>query len=64
MSAGDIHLAAWFVACVVMLLYQFVTRQLAVPEPVAEPLWERDTMSLFEATNRRLSCPLPEEVKR
>ena len=61
-GAGDIHLVAWIVAFAVMLLYQFVTRQLAIPAPPPDPLWERSTMPLYAATHKQLTCRLPEEA--
>ena len=63
MTAGDISAVAWSAAFAVMLLYQFVTRQLAIPEPPPDPLWERQTMPLYEATNKQLTCRLPEAVE-
>ena len=63
MGAGDISVVAWIVACAVMLLWQFVTRQLAIPEPAPDSAWERSTMPLYEATNKQLTCRLPDAVE-
>ena len=61
MTAGDISVVAWIVAFAVMLLWQFVTRQLAIPEPVPDPLWEYRFAPLDEAINKT-SCAI--EVRR
>ena len=61
MGPGDISLVFWLAACAVMLLWQFVTRQLAIPEPASDPLWRFHFAPLDEAVNKT-SCPLPEEV--
>ena len=63
MTAGDISLVFWIAACAVMLLWPFVTRQLAIPEPAADPPWERSTMALYEATNKQVTCRLPDAVE-
>lgn len=62
MSAGDISVIVWLAACVAIALWQFATRLFAEQPRAREPQWERNTMSLFEATNKRLTCRVPEEV--